>query len=128
MQIQSFWRYGLPESPSFQLGFVIQARVADSLKLRLLSGNDLKSKVLSSWKCPRFQKREQSKLCVEEYPQHLGGCIRKCTWWRVGNGKRIHIWEDRWLPTPSTQKVISPQKPFDNFPMVSSLIDEDIKW
>ena len=48
--------------------------------------------------------------------------------WRVENGKRIHIWEDRWLPTPTTYKVISPQKDFDNFPMVSSLLDEDIKW
>ena len=46
----------------------------------------------------------------------------------MGNGKRIHIWEDRWLPTPTTYKVISPQKDFDNFPMVSSLLDEDIKW
>ena len=36
--------------------------------------------------------------------------------WRVGNGKRIHIWEDRWLPTPTTYKVISPQKDFDNSP------------
>ena len=34
--------------------------------------------------------------------------IRRGTRWRVGNGKRIHIWEDRWLPTPSTYKVISP--------------------
>ena len=48
--------------------------------------------------------------------------------WRVGNGKRIHIWEDRWLPTPTTYKLISPQKDFDNSPMVSSLIDNDTKW
>ncbi|XP_065625688.1 uncharacterized protein LOC136065853 [Quercus suber] len=54
--------------------------------------------------------------------------IRKGTRWKVGNGKRIHIWDDRWLPTPSTHKVISPPKPFDNFPMVSSLIDESTKW
>ncbi|KAL0006814.1 hypothetical protein SO802_008316 [Lithocarpus litseifolius] len=54
--------------------------------------------------------------------------VRKDTWWRVKNGKRIHIWEDRWLPTPSTHKVISPPKPLDNFAMVSSLIDDDSKW
>ena len=27
--------------------------------------------------------------------------IRKGTQWRVGNGKLIHIWEDKWLPTPN---------------------------
>ena len=54
--------------------------------------------------------------------------LKEGTRWRVENGKRIHIWEDRWLPTPTTYKVISPQKDFDNFPMVSSLLDEDTKW
>ena len=33
--------------------------------------------------------------------------IRKGTRSQVGNGKRIHIWEDKWLPTPTTHKVIS---------------------
>ncbi|KAK9988307.1 hypothetical protein SO802_028546 [Lithocarpus litseifolius] len=54
--------------------------------------------------------------------------IRKGTRWRVGNGKRIHIWEDKWLPTPSTHKVISTPRDFDDFPMVSSLIDANSKW
>ena len=54
--------------------------------------------------------------------------IRRDTRWRMGNGKRIHIWEDRWLPTPSTYKVISPQNHNFEFPMVSSLIDPDTKW
>lgn len=53
--------------------------------------------------------------------------IRRGTQWRVGNGKRIHIWEDKWLPTPTTYKVISPPKPFNDFPMVSALIDEETK-
>ena len=47
--------------------------------------------------------------------------------WRVGNGRRIHIWEDKWLPTPTTYKVISPPRDFGDFPMVSSLIDKDSK-
>ena len=46
----------------------------------------------------------------------------------MGNGRRIHIWEDRWLPTPSTHKVISPQANYEDFPMVSSLIDHDTRW
>ena len=53
--------------------------------------------------------------------------ISRGTRWRVGNGKLIHIWEDKWLPTPTTHKVCSPQLDFDDFPMVSSLIDVDMK-
>ena len=51
--------------------------------------------------------------------------IRKGIRWRVGNGKTIHIWEDKWLPTPTTYKTISPPCYFDDFPMVSALIDQD---
>ena len=54
--------------------------------------------------------------------------IRSGTRWRVGNGRLIHIWEDKWLPTPSTYKVITPPKKFEDFPLVSSLIDHDTKW
>ena len=54
--------------------------------------------------------------------------IRKGTIWRVGNGRKIHLWEDKWLPMPTTFKVISPPSYFRDFPMVSSLIDEDTKW
>ena len=54
--------------------------------------------------------------------------IRKGTRWLVGNGKRIHIWEDKWLPTPTIHKVISTPRDFDDFLMVLSLIDENSKW
>ena len=54
--------------------------------------------------------------------------LKDGTRWRVGNGKRIHIWEDRWLPTPTTYRVTSPQSDFGNFPIFSSLINEDTKW
>ena len=30
--------------------------------------------------------------------------------WRVGNGKTIRIWKDRWLNTPTTYRVQSPPK------------------
>ncbi|KAK9983991.1 hypothetical protein SO802_033516 [Lithocarpus litseifolius] len=52
----------------------------------------------------------------------------KGTRWRVGNGRKIHIWEDKWLPTPTKFKIISPPSDFGDFPMVSSLIDKDTKW
>ena len=56
------------------------------------------------------------------------GVIKKGTRWRVGNGRRIHIWDDKWLPTPSSYKVVSPQLDFGDYPMVSSLIDNDTMW
>ena len=34
--------------------------------------------------------------------------IKSGTRWRMGNGRQIHIWEDKWLPTPSSFKVITP--------------------
>ena len=39
----------------------------------------------------------------------------------------IHIWDDKWLPTLSTYKVISHHQNFNDYPMVSSLIDDDSK-
>ncbi|KAK9987792.1 hypothetical protein SO802_028031 [Lithocarpus litseifolius] len=42
--------------------------------------------------------------------------LKQGTGWRVGSGKKIHIWDDKWLPTPTTYKVISPTKRFWRFP------------
>ena len=53
--------------------------------------------------------------------------IRRGIRWRVGNGKMIHIWEDKWLPNPTTYKVCSPPQDIGDFPMVSSLIDEETR-
>ena len=53
--------------------------------------------------------------------------LQQGTRWRVGNGKTIHIWDDRWLPTPTTYKVISPRKDFGDFPIVSALVDQDTR-
>uniref|UniRef100_A0A2N9HJ72 Reverse transcriptase zinc-binding domain-containing protein n=1 Tax=Fagus sylvatica TaxID=28930 RepID=A0A2N9HJ72_FAGSY len=51
--------------------------------------------------------------------------IRQGSRWRVGNGIRINIWEDRWLPTLSTFKVRTPRIDINDTPQVSSLIDQD---
>ena len=40
----------------------------------------------------------------------------------------LTIWDNKWLPTLTTHKVISPQTDFEDFLMVSSLIDNDTKW
>ena len=53
--------------------------------------------------------------------------VKRGSCWRVGNGKLIHIWKDKWLPTPTTYKVVSPPCSFDDYPMVSALIDYDTR-
>ena len=45
--------------------------------------------------------------------------VKRGTRWRVGNGERIFI--------PTTYKVISPPRQFDDYPRVSVLIDRDTK-
>ena len=44
--------------------------------------------------------------------------------WRVGNGASIHVWEDRWLPIPSTYKVTSPRMFLQADTRVQELINE----
>lgn len=43
--------------------------------------------------------------------------------WRVGDGQKIKIWGDKWLPTPMTYKVTTPRRVLDDEAMVSNLID-----
>lgn len=43
--------------------------------------------------------------------------------WRVGNGKRIKILGDRWLPTPTSFEVQSPVKLLNKEATVDVLID-----
>lgn len=51
--------------------------------------------------------------------------IEKSFRWNIGNGKRVHIWDDRWLPTPESFKVVSSQGLHTEVEMVSSLIDAE---
>jgi hypothetical protein len=45
--------------------------------------------------------------------------------WRVGNGEKIRIWKDRWLPTPTTYKVVSPISLLPEEARVSDLLIQD---
>jgi len=42
--------------------------------------------------------------------------------WRVGNGESIKVWKDKWLPSSSTPKILSPVSGLDVEARVSSLI------
>jgi hypothetical protein len=44
--------------------------------------------------------------------------------WRVGNGNKIKVWNDKWLPRPTTYKPISPRRLLDQQACVSELINQ----
>lgn len=45
--------------------------------------------------------------------------------WSIGNGEQVRIWKDRWLPNPSSFKVVSQRPPHADSELVASLIDMD---
>jgi hypothetical protein len=48
--------------------------------------------------------------------------------WRVGNGARIRIWKDKWLPRPTTYMIHSSPIGLHPEATVSALINEDTRW
>ena len=50
---------------------------------------------------------------------NLGYC------WQVGDGKSIGIWTDRWLPRPSTFRVLTPLAQLPTNTRVEYLIDQE---
>jgi hypothetical protein len=47
--------------------------------------------------------------------------------WSVGNGAKIRIWQDRWIPNQSDFKVWSPVNTLSEDALVETLIDSDTK-
>ena len=45
--------------------------------------------------------------------------------WNIGNGQRVNIWDDQWIPRPESFKVVSPRQPQHEAVLVSDLIDVD---
>ena len=49
--------------------------------------------------------------------------------WNMGNGEHIYVWGDKWLPSPSTIKVVSPRLFMHADIRVSKLIShEPVGW
>lgn len=49
--------------------------------------------------------------------------------WRIGNGEKVKIWGDKWLPTLSTFRVSSPRLFLDPDSRVGELITaEETSW
>ena len=58
--------------------------------------------------------------------QHL---IKRGLRWQVGDGRSIRIWQDQWLNTRSTYKVITPERPGNQIKIVRDLLREDgLEW
>ena len=51
--------------------------------------------------------------------------IVKGSRWNIGNGQRVNIWDDQWIPRPESFKVFSPRQPQHEAMHVSDLIDVD---
>jgi len=47
--------------------------------------------------------------------------------WRVGDGRSIKVWDEKWLPTPSTYSIRSIPRSLDENSMVADLIDQYTK-
>ena len=47
--------------------------------------------------------------------------------WVIGNGERVHIWEDIWIPSSDSFRVVSPRGLSTNFVLVSSLINRETR-
>ena len=51
------------------------------------------------------------------------GVIRRGMRWQVGNGTRIRVWRDKWIPRPSTYKVLTTERPNSENALVCELIN-----
>jgi ribonuclease HI len=47
--------------------------------------------------------------------------------WRVGNGRKVRIWEDRWLPSPAF-KILTTPSILNPTATVDQLIDREARW
>uniref|UniRef100_A0A2N9F4Z0 Reverse transcriptase domain-containing protein n=1 Tax=Fagus sylvatica TaxID=28930 RepID=A0A2N9F4Z0_FAGSY len=62
-------------------------------------------------------------ICESQQVLRSGLC------WRVGIGTSISVWNDAWLPCPSTFKVITPVRVLSMGAIVDSLIDTNLmRW
>ena len=55
--------------------------------------------------------------------------VRRGVRWQVGDGERIQVWKDKWLPNPSTYKVVTSENLGPRVTWVRDIIDGDkMEW
>ena len=58
--------------------------------------------------------------------QHL---VKRGLRWQVGDSHSIRVWQDQWLTTRSTYRVVTPERPGNQIKMVRELLREDrLEW
>jgi hypothetical protein len=58
-------------------------------------------------------------------------CSKRGTIWRIGNGRKVSIWGDRWIPRPTSFTIQSPRHNQPKDMKVSELIvqtSQPEKW
>ena len=51
------------------------------------------------------------------------------TYWQIGRGTRVHIWDDKWANTEPLYKIVSPQQILPTNTRVSDLIEPStMQW
>ena len=70
-------------------------------------------------------------LCLEKYNLEARKVAQLSYNWKIGmedrDGRQVNIWRDRWLPTLSTFRVVSPRHPQSAANYVCDLLDDNTK-
>ena len=57
------------------------------------------------------------------------GVLQRGLRWIIGNGRKVKIWTDRWIPTPNSFMVVSPRPQNAENVLVETLIDRELgQW
>jgi hypothetical protein len=59
---------------------------------------------------------------------HARSLLEEGLLWRVGNGEKIKIWEDRWIPTSSTHKIQDLVRLLSREAKVAEIINGNTNW
>jgi hypothetical protein len=94
----------------------------DSLVSKIMKGKYYpRSSILEATcgNCPPYAWRSIQGSC---------GLLKECLIWRIGNGNKVKIWGEKWLPKPITYTVQSPPNTLNQELLVCDLIDLDTQW
>ncbi|XP_075658880.1 uncharacterized protein LOC142628720 [Castanea sativa] len=92
---------------------------------------DLVGRKIDGWKGNSFKEAQLGSRTSYVWRSTMAAkdIIEKSSTWVIGNGKQVHIWDDRWIPTPDSFKVVSQRGPYMELEMVLSLINmENRGW
>lgn len=54
------------------------------------------------------------------------GVVQRGSWWRIGDGARVKVMKDNWIPSSPDFKLVQPTRNINEDAKVSDLIDSDL--